>query len=131
MSDEQNNPPPASRDEVIKTILEDLEIAKRTHIRTRQLVEDVTRVSGQVEEIRTEQRVVLKELVAEQTKVLDAVRLDQAIVRGKLDTNTALTQEVRDILTTFKTLGAFAKWFGYIVAAVASAWIAIKGLRGG
>ena len=54
---------------------------------------------------------------------------------GLLAENTTATKaggetikEVRDILTTFKTLGALAKWLGAIIAAVASAWIAIKGL---
>jgi len=91
---------------------------------------EVSALGGQVAEIRSEQRTVLKELSEEQAKVLGAVKAEQTIVRGKLDENTKLTQEVRDILTTFKMVGAFAKWVGAIVAAVAGAWAAIKGLRG-
>ena len=58
---------------------------------------------------------------------LDA-RLDK--VEGLLVENTKTTNEVRDILTTFKTLGAFAKWFSAIAAAVVGLWAAIKGYRG-
>ena len=90
---------------------------------------EVSSLATQVGEIRTEQRMVLKELATEQAKVLGAVTAEQTTVREKLDANTRLTQEVRDILTTFKMVGAFAKWAGYIVAALASAWVAIKGLR--
>lgn len=43
--------------------------------------------------------------------------------------NTKTTNEVKDILTTFKTLGAFAKWFSAIVAALVGMWVAIKGLK--
>lgn len=38
--------------------------------------------------------------------------------------------EVKNILTTFKTLGTFAKWLSGLVAALAAAWAAVKGLRG-
>jgi hypothetical protein len=93
-------------------------------------------LQGQVAEVRAEQRAVLKELGAEQARVLGEVKLDQAIVREKLDANTALSQVVRVILTTFKTVGSFAKWLGYIAAALGSAtaavvgaWVAIKSLR--
>ena len=59
------------------------------------------------------------------------------VVERKLDENTAATKasaetvsDVKNILTTFKTIGTFAKWAGYIVAAVASAIAAVKGMRG-
>ena len=58
---------------------------------------------------------------------LDA-RLDK--VEELLVENTKTTNEVRDILTTFKTLGAFAKWFSAIAAAVVGLWAAVKGIRG-
>lgn len=90
---------------------------------------EVASLSTQVVEIRAEQRSVLKELAVEQAKVLGEVRAEQAVVHSKLDANTAMTQEVRDILTTFKTLGAFAKWFSAIAAAVVGMWAAIKGLK--
>ena len=58
---------------------------------------------------------------------LDA-RLDK--VEELLVENTKTTNEVRDILTTFKTLGAFAKWFSAIAAAMVGLWAAVKGIRG-
>ena len=51
-------------------------------------------------------------------------------IKRLLDENTKTTVEVRDILTTFKTLGAFAKWFSAIAAAVAGLWFTIKTGRG-
>lgn len=35
----------------------------------------------------------------------------------KLDKNTALTQEIRDLLKAFKLLGAIAKWITVVVTA--------------
>jgi orotate phosphoribosyltransferase-like protein len=55
-------------------------------------------------------------------------RLDK--VEYLLVENTKTTNEVRDILTTFKTLGTFAKWFSSIAAAIVGLWAAIKGYRG-
>ncbi len=62
---------------------------------------------------------------------------DVAGLKSDMAANTAKTteaadtiKEVRDILTTFKLVGKFAKWLGGIVAAVAGAWAAVKGLRG-
>ncbi len=51
-------------------------------------------------------------------------------VKKDIAENTKVTTEVRDILTTFKMVGKFAKWLGAIVAAVATAIAAVKGLRG-
>lgn len=61
---------------------------------------------------------------------LDAVESRLVKVEDLLVENTKTTNEVRDILTTFKTLGAFAKWFSAIAAAVVGLWAAIKGYRG-
>jgi len=60
---------------------------------------------------------------------LEALEKCQVELKVDLARNTAVTEEVRDILTTFKTLGAFAKWSSAIIAAVAGAWIAIKNLH--
>ena len=69
-------------------------------------------------------------------KDMEIVKGVHADMQRKLDENTVITagtadtvNEIRDILTTFKMVGAFAKWAGYIVAALARAWVAIKGLR--
>jgi hypothetical protein len=43
--------------------------------------------------------------------------------------NAAVTQDVRDILTTFKTLGMLAKWLSGILASVAAGVVAWKSLR--
>ena len=51
-------------------------------------------------------------------------------VEALLAENTKTTVEVRDILTTFKTLGTFAKWISSIAAALIGLWAAVKGLRG-
>ena len=51
-------------------------------------------------------------------------------VENLLMENTKTTNEVKDILTTFKTLGAFAKWISAIGAAIIGLWAALKGIRG-
>ena len=51
-------------------------------------------------------------------------------VENLLMENTKTTNEVKDILTTFKTLGTFAKWISSIAAALVGLWVAVKGLRG-
>lgn len=89
----------------------------------------VSQLGEKIAEIRAEQRAVFRDLSTEHQAALMRVQADQQVVRTKLDTNTALTQEVRDILTTFKMVGSFAKWLGAIVAAVGGAWVAIKGVR--
>ena len=66
----------------------------------------------------------------ESDKRMDAVESRLVKVEDLLVENTKTTNEVRDILTTFKTLGAFAKWFSAIAAAVVGLWAAIKGYRG-
>jgi hypothetical protein len=55
---------------------------------------------------------------------------------NNLAENTAMTKanndvvtEVRDILTTFKTLGKFAKWISGIGAAILGLFAAWKGLK--
>lgn len=64
-------------------------------------------------------------------------RVKQEAMQRSLDENTQITtqmkgtvDDVRDILTSFKMLGKFAKWAGGIVAALATAWAAVKGIRG-
>ena len=89
----------------------------------------VGRLGEKIAEIRIEQRAVHADLMKEQREALTRVQEDQAVTRSKLDANTAITQEVRDILTTFKMLGSFAKWTGAIIAAVVGAWAAIRGAR--
>jgi hypothetical protein len=71
-------------------------------------------------------------------KDMETVKGVHADMQRKLDENTIITagtantvNEIRDILTTFKTLGKFAKWAGTIAAAVGGAWAAVKGVRGG
>jgi hypothetical protein len=54
---------------------------------------------------------------------------DVAVLKDEMKANTKVTTEVRDILTTFKMVGAFAKWSAAIVAAVVGAWAAIRGIR--
>ena len=62
--------------------------------------------------------------------VIDALVLDVHDLKRDMIENTKTTKEVRDILTSFKMVGKFARWIGLIVAAVAGAWAAVKGLRG-
>ena len=61
---------------------------------------------------------------------LDAVESRLVKVEDLLVENTKTTTEVRDILTTFKTLGMFAKWVSSIGAALIGLFVAIKGWRG-
>lgn len=51
-------------------------------------------------------------------------------LEAKLDANTALTKDVRDILGTFRVVGLMAKWIGAIGAAALAlyhGWLAITG----
>lgn len=43
--------------------------------------------------------------------------------------NTAITTQVRDILTSFRMLASVAKWFGVIAGAVAAGIALWKGFR--
>lgn len=61
---------------------------------------------------------------------IEAIETRIGKVEDLLAENTRTTNEVRDILTTFKTLGTFAKWISSIAAAIVGLWAALKGLRG-
>ena len=61
--------------------------------------------------------------------VIERLVLDVHDLKRDMVENTKTTKEVRDILTSFKVVGQFARWLGLIVAALVSAWVAIKGLR--
>lgn len=61
---------------------------------------------------------------------IEAIETRIGKVEDLLVENTRTTNEVRDILTTFKTLGTFAKWISSIAAAIVGLWAALKGLRG-
>lgn len=56
------------------------------------------------------------------------VQTDVTELKTEMKANTVVTTEVRDILTTFKTLGTFAKWASSIGAAIIGLIAAIKGL---
>jgi hypothetical protein len=47
---------------------------------------------------------------------------DVDALKVEMTRNTAVTEQVRDILATFKVLFVAAKW----VAAIAAAWVAVK-----
>jgi len=51
------------------------------------------------------------------------LRLERRLsaLESKLDENTAMTKDVRDILATFRVMGLVAKW----VAAIAAAGLAV------
>lgn len=61
---------------------------------------------------------------------IEAIETRIGKVEDLLVENTRTTNEVRDILTTFKTLGTFAKWISSIAAAIVGLWAVLKGLRG-
>lgn len=56
------------------------------------------------------------------------VQTDVTELKRDMKANTVVTTEVRDILTTFKTLGTFAKWSSSIGAAIIGLVAAWKGL---
>ena len=70
-----------------------------------------------------------RELRRKTDDVIDALVLDVHDLKRDMIENTKTTKEVRDILTSFKMVGKFARWIGLIIAAVAGAWAAVKGLR--
>lgn len=43
--------------------------------------------------------------------------------------NTVITTQVRDILTSFRVLSSFAKWFTIIAGAIAAGFAVVKGFR--
>lgn len=51
---------------------------------------------------------------------------DVADLKQEMARNTAVTEQVRDILATFKTLGAIAKWVTAIAGAIAAIFAAAK-----
>lgn len=58
-------------------------------------------------------------------------RLEQRMERfeGKLDENTATTREVRDILATFKIVGAVAKWCSIVGGAFVAMYHGVDWLK--
>lgn len=63
-----------------------------------------------------------------------ALHVQVGAMQRELTENTTATKhsaetiiEVKNILTTFKTLGTFAKWISGIFAAIVTAWAAWKG----
>jgi len=75
----------------------------------------------------------IQQLVNDVAETKDA----QTAMQRSIDQNTALTAEmkgtvdqVKDILTSMRVLGTAAKWVSSIVAAVGSAWLAIRQIKG-
>ena len=64
--------------------------------------------------------------LTENTKRIASLEAGHARIEAKLDMNTEVTHQVRDILGTFKTLGSVAKWLTAIAGAVAAIFAAIK-----
>lgn len=56
------------------------------------------------------------------------LQTDVTELKTEMKVNTAVTTEVRDILTTFKTLGTFAKWISSIGAAILGLIAAWRGI---
>lgn len=52
-------------------------------------------------------------------------------IEAKLDANSTTTQEIRDILGSFKVLGTIAKWVGAVVGAGFGAYQFITSFMGG
>ncbi len=53
---------------------------------------------------------------------------DMESLQHQMVENTEVTMQVRDILASFKTAAAIAKWITTIAAAIAAVLAAIKGL---
>lgn len=55
---------------------------------------------------------------------------DVAVLKQQMVENTEVTKQVRDILTSFRIMGAIAKWGASIAAGIAAAyhgWSFLKG----
>lgn len=78
--------------------------------------------------------VALEGSMATQAGATKSLQQDVGELKTEMKVNTAVTKdsaavttEVRDILTTFKTLGTFAKWISGILAAILGLVAAWKG----
>lgn len=94
-------------DSRINTLVDDMEIVKRTHVRTRQMADDILRMNG------------------EQIKMLSTIADNSEKIGQLLRT----TEQVRDILVTFRVTNSIAKWIAMIGAACAAiyyGWTHIK-----
>ena len=65
--------------------------------------------------------------MATQAEATVSLQTDVGELKTEMKANTAVTTEVRDILTTFRTLGTFAKWISSIGAAILGLVAAWKG----
>jgi hypothetical protein len=77
--------------------------------------------------------VVVNQLVADVAELKDA-QLKQVAAHAelsrKMDLNTSITEQVRDILATFRIMAQIAKWVTAIVAGVTAAYHGIASLKG-
>lgn len=58
---------------------------------------------------------------------LDSLEARAATIEQKIDANTAVTMQVAEILSTFKVVGAVAKWVAAIAGGFAAVFAAAKG----
>jgi hypothetical protein len=76
---------------------------------------------------------VITQLVADVAELKDA-QLKQVAAHAelsrKMDINTGITEQVRDILATFRVMAQIAKWITAIVAGVTAAYHGIASLKG-
>ena len=57
------------------------------------------------------------------------VKIAHVAMQKSLDENTVVTNQVRDILTSFAIAGKIAKWVSAIAGAIAAIWAAKNELR--
>ncbi len=57
------------------------------------------------------------------------IRVDIAELKVSVEELHVLTQDVRDILTSFRVFGTLSKWGTGVVAAVAATYAALKGFK--
>lgn len=81
---------------------------------------------------RRESDARLDQLIENQTHQHDCtelVKLDVRDLKEEMRRNTEVTEQIRDILASFRVVGKVAKWVGTIGAAAASCIAAFKAWR--
>lgn len=59
----------------------------------------------------------------------DAVTREEFdLLKGEVATNTKLTQEIHDMVRSFKIVAAIAKWVTTVAAALTAIWHGVKAL---
>lgn len=76
----------------------------------------------------------MKDIANERRRVdprLEIMAQQIASLQSEMAINTEVTKQVRDILTSFHIIAAFAKWLTIISACIAAVWTLIQKLKGG